>query len=102
MKTPEQCENLADIRTEIDRRDRQIVALLGERLTYVRAASQFKTSEASVRAVERVRNILEQRRQWASEEGLDPEVIEKMYRDLLTFFIEEEMNDWKSTKEQAQ
>jgi isochorismate pyruvate lyase len=102
MKTPEQCDNLADIRIEIDRRDRQIVALLGERLNYVRAASQFKTSEASVRAVERVRNILEQRRQWASEEGLDPEVIEKMYRDLLTFFIEEEMNDWKSTKEQAQ
>jgi isochorismate pyruvate lyase len=102
MKTPEQCENIADIRTEIDRRDRQIVALLGERLKYVRAASQFKTSEASVRAVERVRNLLQDRRTWASEEGLDPELIEKMYRDLLTFFIEEEMNDWKSTKEQTQ
>lgn len=99
MKTPEQCENINDIRAEIDRRDRQIITLLGERLQYVRAASQFKTSEASVRAVERVRNLLEQRRIWASEEGLDPEVIEKMYRDLLNFFIEEELNDWKATKE---
>lgn len=99
MKTPEQCENIDDIRAEIDRRDRQIVTLLGERLQYVRAASQFKTSEASVRAVERVRSLLEQRRIWASEEGLDPEVIEKMYRDLLNFFIEEELNDWKATKE---
>ncbi len=99
MKTPEQCENIAEIRTEIDRIDRNIVAALGERLKYVRAASQFKTSEASVRAVERVRNLLEHRRAWASEEGLDPEVVEKMYRDLLSFFIESELNDWKSTKE---
>lgn len=102
MKTPEQCENITDIRIEIDRRDRQIIALLGERLKYVRAASQFKTSEASVRAVERVRNLLQDRRAWATEEGLDAELIEKMYRDLLTFFIEEETNDWKSTKEQMQ
>ncbi|MCS6808857.1 MAG: isochorismate lyase [Bacteroidota bacterium] len=100
MKTPEECESITDIRAEIDRRDRQIVALLGERLRYARAASRFKTSEASVRAVERVRNLLEQRRAWAAEEGLDPEVIEKMYRDLLIFFIEEEMNDWKASKEQ--
>ena len=99
MKTPEQCENINDIRAEIDRRDRQIITLLGERLQYVRAASQFKTSEASVRAVERVRNLLEQSRMWACEEGLDPEVVEKMYRDLLNFFIEEELNDWKATKE---
>ncbi len=99
MKTPEQCENIAEIRAEIDRIDHDIVAALGERLKYVRAASQFKTSEASVRAVERVRNLLEQRRAWASEEGLDPEVVEKMYRDLLSFFIEAELNDWKSTKE---
>ncbi|MBD1208161.1 MAG: isochorismate lyase [Ignavibacteria bacterium] len=99
MKTPEQCENIAEIRTEIDRIDRNIVAALGERLKYVRAASQFKTSEASVRAVERVRSLLEQRRAWAEEEGIDPEVVEKMYRDLLSFFIESELNDWKSTKE---
>jgi isochorismate pyruvate lyase len=99
MKTPEQCENIAEIRAEIDRIDHDIVAALGERLKYVRAASQFKTSEASVRAVERVRNLLEQRRAWASEKGLDPEVVEKMYRDLLSFFIESELNDWKSTKE---
>jgi isochorismate pyruvate lyase len=99
MKTPEQCENIAEIRAEIDRIDHDIVTALGERLKYVRAASQFKTSEASVRAVERVRNLLEQRRAWALEEGLDPEVVEKMYRDLLSFFIEAELNDWKSTKE---
>ena len=99
MKTPEQCENIAEIRTEIDRIDRNIVAALGERVKYVRAASQFKTSEASVRAVERVRSLLEQRRAWAEDEGIDPEVVEKMYRDLLSFFIESELNDWKSTKE---
>jgi hypothetical protein len=45
MKTPEQCESMVDIRVEIDRLDRQVVALLGQRFAYVKAASKFKTSE---------------------------------------------------------
>ncbi|MEP0921827.1 chorismate mutase [Leptolyngbya sp. ST-U4] len=39
MKTPDECTNMAEIRSEIDRIDRQIVALLGQRFAYVKAAA---------------------------------------------------------------
>ena len=44
-KSPQECLGMEDIRTEIDRSDRQIIALLGERAGYVHAAAAFKTSE---------------------------------------------------------
>jgi isochorismate pyruvate lyase len=77
MKTPNQCENMADIRAEIDQLDRQVVALLGQRFAYVKSASKFKTSETNVKAPERFNVMLGQRRVWAEEEGLNPDVIEK-------------------------
>jgi isochorismate pyruvate lyase len=39
--------------------------------------------------------MLEQRRVWAAEEGLNPEVIEKLYRDLVNYFINEELQNWQ-------
>jgi isochorismate pyruvate lyase len=98
MKTPDQYESMVDIRAEIDRLDRHIVALLGQRFAYVKAASKFKTSETTVRAPERLQAMLQQRRIWAEEEGLDADVIEKMYRDLVNHFINEEMKHWKQSE----
>lgn len=95
MKTPDDCQNMADIRTEIDQLDRQVIALLGERFAYVKAASKFKTSETDVKAPERVQAMLQQRRIWAEEAGLSADVIEKLYRDLVNYFIEEEIEHWQ-------
>lgn len=95
MKTPDECENMADIRAEIDQLDRQVIALVGQRFAYVKAASKFKTSETSVRAPERFEAMLQQRRAWAEEEGLNADTIKKMYRDLVNHFIEEEMKHWR-------
>jgi isochorismate pyruvate lyase len=98
MKTPNQCESMVDIRAEIDRLDRQVVALLGQCFAYVKAASKFKTSETTVRAPERLQSMLQQRRVWAEEEGLDADVVEKMYQDLVNHFIDEEMEHWKQSE----
>lgn len=89
---------MADIRAEIDRLDRQVVVLLGQRSAYVKAASKFKTSEATVKAPERFQAMLQQRRVWAEEEGLNADVIEKMYRDLVNHFINEETKHWQQLK----
>ncbi|MDF1782068.1 MAG: isochorismate lyase [Alcanivoracaceae bacterium] len=96
MKSPNDCSNMADIRAEIDRRDRDVVRLFGERFQYVKAAAKFKTSETSVRAPERFAAMLAERRQWAEEEGLSADVIEKLFRDLVEHFIAEEMARWRS------
>lgn len=98
MKTPDQCESMVDIRAEIDRLDRQVVALLGQRFAYVKAASKFKTSETTVRAPERLQAMLQQRRAWAEEERLDADVVEKMYQDLVNHFIDEEMKHWQQSE----
>ena len=96
MKSPNQCSNMQDIRTEIDRIDREVIALLGQRFQYVQAAAPFKTSAAAVQAPERFQAMLQQRKRWAEEEGLAPDIIANMYSDLVNYFIEEEMKAWKA------
>ena len=103
MKAPDKCANMEDIRAEIDRIDREIIALIGKRLQYVNAAARFKTSadgvkDKSVRDMHRVNSMLRQRKRWAEEEGLSPDAIEKMYSDLVEYFINEEMTKWKAEK----
>jgi isochorismate pyruvate lyase len=99
MKTPDECENMLDIRAEIDRLDRQVIALLGQRFAYVKAASKFKTTETDVKAPERFQAMLKQRRIWADEEGLNANAIESLYRDLVNHFIQEEMKHWQQSRE---
>ncbi|MBD1875093.1 isochorismate lyase [Nodosilinea sp. FACHB-131] len=98
MRTPEQCQNMADIRAEIDRLDRQVIALLGQRFAYVKAASKFKTSETAVKAPDRFQAMLQQRRVWAEAEGLNGDAIEALYRDLVNHFIAEEMKHWQQSQ----
>jgi isochorismate pyruvate lyase len=95
MKQPSECTSIDDIRAEIDRIDRQIVGLVGERAKYVWAAAKFKIGAADVRAQERFEAMLRQRRAWAKEQGLDPDMIEKVYRDMVNHFIRQEMAHWK-------
>ncbi|MBW4647223.1 MAG: isochorismate lyase [Kastovskya adunca ATA6-11-RM4] len=96
MKLPEECANMQDIRAEIDQLDRQIIAALGKRFAYVKAAAKFKISQTSVKAPERVKAMLQQRRLWAEAEGLNPDVIEQMYQNLVNYFLEEELQRWRS------
>ncbi len=87
---------MQDIRAEIDQLDRQIIAALGKRFAYVKAAAKFKISQTSVKAPERVKAMLQQRRLWAEAEGLNPDVIEQMYQNLVNYFLEEELQRWRS------
>ena len=88
---------MQEIRAEIDRLDRQVIAAWAERYAYVRAAAKFKTNEAEVAAPDRFRAMLEQRRGWAEEGGLSPDVVEGLYRDLVQYFISEEKRHWQAS-----
>ncbi len=96
MKAAKECTNIQEIRTEIDTIDRHIITAFGKRFEYVKAAAKFKTNEASVKAPERFEAMLQQRRVWAEAENLNPDVIEKLYRDLVSYFIDEELKNWHS------
>jgi isochorismate pyruvate lyase len=97
VKKPEDCTSIVDVRQGIDALDRKIIALIGERSHYVvAAAAHYKTSRSSVQAPERQRAMLAQRRRWAEEEGLSPDVIENIYKSLIQYFVSQEMSQWHS------
>lgn len=87
------CKNIDEVRTNIDRIDREIVKLLSERSKYVGQAANFKKSIQEVKAPNRVEEVISKVRILASECGLDPEIVEPVYRTMITYFIEHEMKE---------
>ena len=83
--------SMDEIREEIDALDDEIIRLLGRRFEYVQAAAKFKANASAICALDRLATMIQQRRIWAQNAGLDADVIKKMYRDLAAYFIAEEM-----------
>jgi len=81
------CAGMEQIRAQVNKVDREIVRLLGERLGYVRAAVAFKPDEDSIRNPDHWDAFFAARRKWAEEEGYDPAVIEAMYRALYDYTV---------------
>src|SRR5271168_325698 len=82
------CETLAEVRENIDRIDRQILALMAERGKYVAEAGRFKPNPAAVSDPARVEAIIAKVRTIAGEDGLSPEVAERTYRAMIAAFTD--------------
>jgi isochorismate pyruvate lyase len=93
MKSPSECTSIEEVREAIDALDREIVAALGQRFQYVKAITRFKKTVEDVQAPDRRRQVLAQRRAWAAEAGLDPDLVEQLYRLLIDHFVAEELKD---------
>lgn len=91
MIPPDACTTIEEVRQGIDELDRAIITALGQRFHYVKAVTRFKRNAEEVRATERYQAVLHSRRLWAADAGLNPDVVEEMYRLLIGHFIEEEM-----------
>ncbi len=78
-KKPETCENIQDIRNAIDEIDQEIILLYALRDSYVREIVKFKSDKEEIHASERKALVLQQRKAWAAEKGLDPELFEKLF-----------------------
>ena len=91
MRTPETCDTIEDVRVEIDAIDQEIVRLLGLRFAFAKAIVRFKSNPSEVVAQKRYDLVIAKRRSMAVANGLDPDIIEKIYRILMNHFIEEEM-----------
>jgi isochorismate pyruvate lyase len=87
------CANLAGVRENIDRLDRQIVALLAERGRYVKDAARFKRDAFQVSAPQRQQEVIDKVKALARKEGAYPEVVEAAYRALIAGFIAREQQD---------
>jgi isochorismate pyruvate lyase len=87
------CADLAEVRENIDRLDRQIVALLAERGRYVKDAARFKRDAFQVSAPQRQQEVIDKVKALAEEKGAYPEVVEAAYRALIAGFIAREQQD---------
>jgi isochorismate pyruvate lyase len=86
-----ECHSIDEVRSQIDRIDRQIVALLAERGGYVQQAARFKRNTDEVRAPQRVEQVIAKVTALAAELGANPTVTEQVYRAMIAAFIEAEL-----------
>jgi len=98
MKIPNECNTITEIRNEIDVIDKQIVELLGKRFSYIKEIVRFKSNEEDVVARQRYEEVLLNRRKWAVEQGINPDIIENIYKTLIGYFIDEQMKLLKNNK----
>lgn len=84
--------SLEDARHLIDLIDTEVIRLLGKRAKYVHQVVQFKNNATEIRAQARYDHVMQQRREMAEAAGLNPDVIEQMYKIMVENFIKEEMD----------
>lgn len=92
------CSSLEEVRNNIDRIDSAIIQLIAERGEYVSQASAFKRDEDGVRDTSRVEKVIAKVRGKASECGADPDMVEALYREMISRFVNMEMSQFKEGK----
>lgn len=92
-------DSITAIREAIDDIDGQIVTLLCRRQQFVHRAARFKTDESAVRAPQRVEEIISRVRELAEQQGGSPEVVEEIYRAMISSYINYELQEKRSSTE---
>jgi isochorismate pyruvate lyase len=91
MKAPQDCQDMADIRTEIDRLDAALMALMTQRAAYIDRAAQIKSRDGlPARISVRVDEVLGNIARHASGAGLEPAPYVDMWRVLIEWSIARE------------
>ena len=95
------CTTLEEVRTNIDRLDQQIVTLLAERGQFVSQAAHFKKDTDSVKAPQRVEQVIAKVRDLSRSVGANPEVTEQVYRAMIAAFIQQELAEHAALEKSA-
>lgn len=90
-----ECQNLEEVRAQIDRIDDEIIQKIAERRKYVSQASKFKKSEEGVKAPARVEQVIQKVRGKAEKYGAPPDLVEALYREMISRFVQMEMEEFK-------
>lgn len=88
---PAACETMSALRVEIDRIDQSLLDLLSERAGYIDRAITLKLREGMpARTKGRVAEVLGNVRSGAIHRGLDPDLMERIWTELIEFAIAHE------------
>ena len=90
-RPPADCASMAELRVEIDRLDRALVALLADRAGYIDRAAELKPAEGLPARIDaRVEDVTAKVRAAAEARALDPDLIEDLWRRLMEWSIARE------------
>jgi isochorismate pyruvate lyase len=85
------CQTMAEVRAGVDAVDAQIVALLGERFGYMRAAARIKTDRAAVRDEDRKASVIAAAKDAAKKAGVPEPLVAALWEMLVESSIAYEM-----------
>ncbi|PYG28533.1 chorismate mutase [Pelagimonas varians] len=89
--SPENCHDMPALRTQIDALDRDLIALLKKRVTYIDRAVEIKAGAGLPANIpSRVEDVVAKVKAAAQEQQLDPELAEALWRHLIDWSIARE------------
>ena len=87
------------VRAEIDQLDEQLIDLVAERFGYVDRAWQLKNNPDEATVPWRINEVIEKVRARAEERGIPPQLAEALWRQMIGWFIEYEMENLENRSE---
>ena len=88
------CESLEEVRREIDRVDRALLKLIGERTTYIARAAVLKGDRNTVNDQARIEDVVQNVKSRAAENGVPPGLAEAVWRELIAQSIAFEFTEF--------
>ena len=93
-KRPEDCRDMIDVRRGVDATDRELMALLDRRFSYMRAAARIKQERVSVRDEARKAAVIAAARADAVSRNMPGAAIENLWNCLVEASIAYEFEEW--------
>ena len=98
IRDPADCSTMTEVRAGVDDVDRQLVALLKRRFGYMDAAARLKPDRSAVRDEWRKADVLAKVDAEAASLGVDPELMARLYEDLIETSIAYELKIFDRTR----
>ena len=98
-RQPAECADMDAVRAEIDRVDRALMALLGERWSYVERAWALKAGPGEAHVRWRNEQVIEKVRAAADAEGVPPELAEALWRLIIGWGIQYQQERLRASEE---
>lgn len=93
-RPPEACKTMAELRVQIDAIDIELITLLANRSGYIDRAVDLKKIEGlPARTTDRVTEVLNKVSATATQNGLDPELVRKLWSELIEWSIQREIRE---------
>jgi isochorismate pyruvate lyase len=92
-KRPWECADMSQVRSEIDRIDRELVDLIAERFGYVERAWQLKSDPSEALVPWRIQQVIDRVKARSTENGLPAEMTEMVgaiWRQMIGWFVQYE------------